>query len=1259
MLKPKEKIKVLFNKIKNTKRKKDVKEKREEEQEEKTDKGPNYKTLSPTKGANIAVYDKALDFVFSNNEIKNVAIAGAYCSGKSSIIETYEDNNKGKIKLLHISLAHFCAINQAEKSGTSKGESGDNDTTTEKPKVKPKANDKKRSTIEGKILNQLIQQIPSSKIKASRFRIKENVRWEKAAGLSVLLCVFLALLLHAIKFYSWTIFYGELEFEPLKAVFYLSSLPGSRIASAVLLLAIVGYIVFKLIYAQYTKNFIRKISFQGNEFDIGNSPKSSFFDKYLNEVLYIFAEVDANAIVFEDIDRFDDIALFERLREINTLVNIRRKQTENKKVKEKEPLRFIYMMRDDLFVDFKERTKFFDFIIPVIPYLDGSNSYSVLREYLKEDGLIDSFDEDFLKALSYFIDDCRILKNINNELIIYNERLKVSKLELNRLLAIITYKNIFPHDYDELRFNRGFVYRFFAAEVEMKEEICAPYKEREMAIKEEIKAKDEEYEKSLAEVDNKQKNSEPIAANEVNSYIEMQNTKIQLRMEHDRAIKPLNDKLNEIQKIQTEIVTLPLNKLLSRYSKSIFDIEYLKKKIEIPEEVINDKYFGLLKYLLSSGYIDASYADYMTYYYENDASISDDYFIRSVLECNNLGYDYEIDDPDYVIKSLKPFYFSQPAILNFDLYDYIFGNEENYLSQIDNVMVLFGTSQRIDCTEFIQEYILSERNIESFTRYLLKAWKDIFDWVGDKFSDEALRKLISLILKHSDETTLIYYRNSNSKIIDYLSSKPEIFSQGIDRKILYSALVCLNVKFKQLENVQIDSETLDYLYNKNLYELNETNIAYLLNAKCNVNDINKTLKSFFAFVLAHNEYPLCLYIVDNINEVIPVYLHMYKGKIEDDFDSVLYVLNHANKDVVEKYIKQLSTQITNIADINNLVILPLLIEHNLIEYSAENIICWYSHENVISPVLMSFIESNDSSIAFDLNDERTKRFLIDLLSTEGLSDKKFLQIIQSLGDNAVEIIEKAHVSEPKVQLAITSRALMLSPKATYCIRNNYSNLLESYICANIDNYFPAKLSSLEMEDFSLILASSLLSSEKKIELIKKYSLPIALTDKHYPELVVLYILEHNFDSNDLKWLSKNYSSLSNSVQEKVASLIVNNPAEIIRTNKDIDLELKKKILTAKEIALSERIRYLSLYLDDIEKEELCELLLALGADKIANNICGISKNVIVDQTNRSILRILWKKHIIMFPQKTPTEKYYKKLQYINRTERPHIHNIKG
>lgn len=70
-------------------------------------------------------------------------------------------------------------------------------------------------------------------------------------------------------------------------------------------------------------------------------------------------------IVFEDIDRFDTGLVFQRLRDINKLANsknIKRKI----RFKKQKTLKFIYLVRDDIF-SYEDRIKFFDMIIPVVP----------------------------------------------------------------------------------------------------------------------------------------------------------------------------------------------------------------------------------------------------------------------------------------------------------------------------------------------------------------------------------------------------------------------------------------------------------------------------------------------------------------------------------------------------------------------------------------------------------------------------------------------------------------------------------------------------------------------------------------------------------------------------------------------------------------------------------------------------------------------------------------------------------------------------
>lgn len=132
---------------------------------------------------------------------------------------------------------------------------------------------------------------------------------------------------------------------------------------------------------QKNKNVFRKLNLQGNEIEIFEETNESYFDKYLNEVLYLFENTDANAIVFEDIDRYNVNEIFERLREVNTLANL---QLE----KDNKVLRFFYLLRDDIY-DSKDRTKFFDYIIPIVPVVDSSNSFNQFISHFENTEIYD------------------------------------------------------------------------------------------------------------------------------------------------------------------------------------------------------------------------------------------------------------------------------------------------------------------------------------------------------------------------------------------------------------------------------------------------------------------------------------------------------------------------------------------------------------------------------------------------------------------------------------------------------------------------------------------------------------------------------------------------------------------------------------------------------------------------------------------------------------------------------------------------------
>ncbi|WP_310602515.1 YobI family P-loop NTPase [Anaerosporobacter sp.] len=324
---------------------------------------PKFQKLTPIRDAEIGIYSEALDYVFENNDLRNIAISGAYSAGKSSVLESYKTLHLDK-NFLHISLAHF----------RSEDDSSDDIDTASNDRLE--SDTVKESVLEGKILNQLIHQISPNCIPQTNFRIKQNFSPRKLACLVMATAVFVLALLHILFFSGWQGYVGSISNVWIKNILSFTVDNSSPLISGTICAILAIALIYYIYKAQANKGIFKRVSADKFEIEIFEGSDDSYFDKYLNEVLYLFEQCKADVIVFEDMDRYNANRIFERLREVNTLINVQR----NKGAKAK-PLRFLYLLRDDIFVS-KDRTKFFDFIIPIVPVVDGSNSYDQFMKHL-------------------------------------------------------------------------------------------------------------------------------------------------------------------------------------------------------------------------------------------------------------------------------------------------------------------------------------------------------------------------------------------------------------------------------------------------------------------------------------------------------------------------------------------------------------------------------------------------------------------------------------------------------------------------------------------------------------------------------------------------------------------------------------------------------------------------------------------------------------------------------------------------------------
>jgi len=1204
-----------------------------------------FQKLTPTQEVDLSGYEDAFSYIFSEDDIRNIAISGAYSSGKSSVIESYKKKNSDK-EFLHLSLAHF----QALYDGLI--EENDSEDNTRKATQEDSEN-----IIEGKILNQLIQQIPEKKISQSNFRIKRSMDWKRPAFISVLLCLFIALFLHCTKFDEWKVMVYALNDSWMKNILSLTIYSEAQIFSLMLMLFIIGFTVFKFIKVQPSKNILRKISVQGNEIEIFADNNDSYFDKYLNEVLYLFENTNVDGIVFEDIDRFDNHTIFERLREINTLTNIRLNNKKGRNVK--KPLRFFYLLRDDIFEN-KDRTKFFDYILPVVPVLDSSNSYNKIKDYLESANVYEQFDDHFLRGISLYIDDLRIVKNIFNEFQIYNKKLSGIELDVNKLFAIIVYKNIFPKDFADLQINQGFGHTLFESKGRLTSERVKSINEEISLIEDRISYYVREHLESQEEIEliksNKQ-NEASMYYHGSSKWKEYQEWYQNIYPKRKQALvdrkegniselrKQIEQKKEEISRVEN----LQLADLLNRNNiDEVFRVNHINENGQIDHfyGVKGNPYFALLKYLISHGYIDESYPDYMTFFYPNSLSLNDKVFLRSVADREEKPTGYPLDNPRLVTENLNEYDFSQRETLNFALTEYILlANKEDFIQPMIGQL---ETDKRFD---YISGYMRSGKAVIPFVIATNRYWPSMLhEAFGSHTLSDDLLKLFSYYTLEYDAADTLEAVNIDGCLRTYISNDPHfLISDDVDTAKVGGALSKLQVSFTKIDSSDVNEQLFDYVYQNNLYDINKSNIMLMLTHKCDIQDAQIVLPALFTFFFLHQEYALSEYILEHREQSLSVYLDMYDGIIIDNSEAITEIMNSEDIDSAQKeaYVERLGTSVEMLEKIVNPDDQKLVIAHKKVEYSSDNIMEFFKKFGLTDD-LISFINSNPMELNYssDNEEESLDKFFEACLVEENLNDDKYRQIMENICD-CIQDFSVEGLSDGKISILIGLNKIEMNLVNLKYIRKTYPAQVLIYIRNDIETYISiVTVSDFSIEEMKKIIEWEEVDNQKKVELLKQTDEPISVEDKPIHDGLLIYILENNLYEADMPWLLRKYGSFSEGVKEAVLQ-VASNKAGIIASTypNEIDADLLDLLFKSEKVSFENKVRLLEKTAHKMSKEKLCDVLSDLDAEKIADNICGGKKRVKYTEESMQILQALFNAGLISKPVPSADGKTYKAIRY--------------
>ena len=863
-----------------------------------------YRDLTPVDNIeNGDEYIEALKWAFHNNKIKNIALTGPYGAGKSSIIETFlrkDEEDKCIVKglppydtirafALKISMATFL-----------KGNIVNNDSDE---KIKLDSDE-----IEKGILKQLFYKVEPNEIPQSRYRKLHPIR-ENRIFSNIFVALLLVMLFAAIfapDKYTWFV-------ESIENFMASLSLSQKIIMIApvlfLVLISVIGAYLYKMIISKFRVKEIKLPS--DTTVENGAEEAESVFNKNLDEIIYFFEATGYRTVFFEDLDRLDDPKIFVHLRELNNLLN-------NDDAIKKKPIVFVYAVKDDIFSK-EDRTKFFDFIIPVIPVINSTNSGEILLQRLQEaksNGIEHDISQNFVLDISPFISDMRILQNMYNEFVVYKKTLRVSQqlsLSDEQMFAMMVFKNLYPKDFADIQDEKGILKEAFDGkrdfilkkkqdiqeEIDNWSSIIAQVQNDVLKSVKELKyamlvtlmdgfyqfvdfrqgyyngssvsnseVMEDDYDMTKLVEDgydsictlNYYRNYETRDINQDTLASFVDRWKIIKKVE-EKKLENLQNDLEKLREKQHKLSSFSIAEMLREYSVD----EVFSEKVRANK---------LIVFLLRRGYIDEKYVNYINYFKGTSITKDDMNFILSIKNQAPLGFDYRLAKTSRVIERLQVYEFEQKAIYNFDLLERLLESKSS--EKLMTVIKQLADGDEVSW-RFIDEFASRTKNQNLFIRLLTENWPGLWAHIS---TDETLtydRQLMYLqkLLVESELAT-IDVQNSEKSMTRYFEEHDDILQRlaACHAEKMVSVIDRLDVHFKSLKTENVSNDVLDNVFDKCHYVLNEKMIKTVISYKDDVLSQNFEGKPYSTLVML-GYTALLQYVQDNIKTFVEkiVFVH--------------------------------------------------------------------------------------------------------------------------------------------------------------------------------------------------------------------------------------------------------------------------------------------------------------------------------------------------------------------------------------------------
>ncbi|MET3391663.1 hypothetical protein ABIC33_002302 [Variovorax sp. 1140] len=1052
---------------------------------------PKFLDLAPTDKADKAgVYSEAILFAINNTKVSNIALTGPYGSGKSSIIQSFLKIYRQPA--LHISLAAFIPESNSDGEKVS------------------------RQEIERSILQQMLYGADANRLPLSRFkRIQSPGVWSFLKSLYITLGI-LAL---------WYVF--SQRKDVISGTFFTPFALSNGFNLGIGAFAVIFlWIALHHLYVASFGLSLKSVSLKDVEIRPAHDDQTSILNRHLDEILYFFQSTNYDLVIIEDLDRFNDSEIFVTLREINSLVN------ENAGVK--RTIRFLYALRDDMFVN-TDRTKFFEFIIPVIPIINTSNSIDMVLEQGRRLAIDERLDRQFLREVSRYLNDLRLIQNIFNEYAIYVANLETdgeNLFDANKLLAILIYKNVYPRDFEQLHRGAGNLAEILNHQHELIRQGEARYRNEIEELEKRLEAGERQTPSDLRELrqiyamalieklavgvthislDRQTMISLPqivshsafeelIAApriflhhahnhsswadfSNLQAEVDPQKSYLQRKEEiENKATDNKNKALKRIHDIRSKISSLRTVKLDELLRLNADHIETLFKGFEENGE--------LARFLILEGHLDDTYYQYTSLFHSGRLSPNDNRFLIKIRAFVTPEPDFPLDNPKEVIAAMREEDFRQSYVLNVRLVDTLLNDQNLKIAQAQKFFE-FLSSDFLRCEDFFSAYYTSGLDVSVLLLGLANTWKGLVPAaIASPNNISHVTQLITKLPPSSLKTLAQDFKELSefvsANLPEILARLPELTPERLDY---------LEFEVKNLAEIGSHFEIARFMFDEGRYELTITNLEYIYQHILGHSDLNPMRARNFTTIRSTNNIALIRRVERNLDIYLRNILLALQQNSEEDAHAILAILSKDSLDEVDlrNFLGMQTIQLPTLEGVPN-KLQSMVFQLNAIEATWANCLAFMEAPGFDSASLIKFLDLEVVRAAIlqhpmpsDQDSLKLRQFLLNAGSLSNSAYRAYVHALPNPFQKLPQGLEPA-----KLQVLISERKIAFT-------KENFDALADSedlpliFVTNNIDAYLKDHGSFALDDNFHEELLRSNLDNSTKLRIIELMDLEALAT----------------------------------------------------------------------------------------------------------------------------------------------------------------------